>query len=164
MSKDVTLELAPEEEVVAIIRRSALSCVPRLLLIALWVLVPFFFFFPLLSFGMIGLLIFVGLAVSGIVYALREWHMWYRTMWVITDERVIDIEQGGWVTREVHEVAVKSVKRVHLRYESFVGRVLRYATVWIETSSSHTHDIELEGVRRPKRVKALLRELRKVKK
>jgi len=161
MSKEVTLQLSPEEEVVAIIRRSSRSHLPRVCMMVAWILVPFFFFFPLLSFGGIGLLVFVGLAASGIVYALREWHMWYHTMWVITDHRVIDIDQMGWVGREMHEIPIKQIKKVHLRYGSFVARILGYATLWIETTSSHAFDIELDGVRRPKQIKTLLRDLHK---
>ena len=50
MSKNRTLELASDERLVAIVRRSMLSNLPRLIFMTLWVLVPFFFFFPLLAF------------------------------------------------------------------------------------------------------------------
>ena len=160
MSKNRTLELASEERLVAIVRRSMLSNLPRLIFMTLWVLVPFFFFFPLLAFGPIGLLVFVGLSASGIVYALREWHMWYHTMWVITDHRLIDIDQIGWAVREVHEIPLKKIRRVHIRRSGLVSKLFRYGTLWVETSSSQSFDIELEGAPSPKKVKALLRDVK----
>ncbi len=163
-SKAPALELAADEEVVAIVRRSWLSQAPRLILIGAWILIPFFFFFPLLAFGPIGLLVFVGCCASGILYALREWHMWYHTMWVVTDRRIIDVDQLSWTAHEVHEITHRKIRKIHLRRDTIGAKVLRFATVWIETKSSHTYDVELEGVRRPKQLKKLLIELRKLSK
>ena len=160
----VALELAPEEEVVAIIRRGIISQLPRIAFIAAWILIPFFFFFPLLSFGPIGLLVFAGLASSGILYAIREWHMWYHTMWVVTDKRVIDVDQLGWTAHEVHDVALKHIKRVRVQRETLGAKLFRHATVAIETKSSQEYDVELEGVRRVKKLVQLLKELRSMKK
>lgn len=163
-SKAPALELAADEDIVAIVRRSLVSQMPRLLFMASWILIPFFFFFPLLSFGPIGLLVFVGCCASGILYALREWHMWYHTMWVITDRRVIDVDQLSWTTYEMHEVVYKKIRKIHIRRDTTGAKLFRFATMWIETKTSHAYDIELEGVRKPKQLKRLLIELRKIAK
>ncbi|MBT4856841.1 hypothetical protein HON52_01485 [Candidatus Uhrbacteria bacterium] len=162
--KTVELELANDEEIVAIVRESFIARLPRIFLVALWLLVPFFFFFPLLALGPIGLLVFVCLAVSGILYALREWHLWYYTMWVVTDKRIIDVDQLSWTLFEMHEILLKKIRRVHITRSTLGAKILRYATVWIETSSNHAFDIELDGVRRPKHLKRLLHDLHKMKK
>ncbi len=154
------LDLHPDEHVLGLIRASAWSYAPRFAFGALWVLVPFFLLFPLLVLGSFGVVFFLVLLGSGMVYLFKLWLRWQYTMLLVTDRRVIDIEQTGMFSRDLTELAWKDVRRIRTRQGRSWQRLFHIGAVQIKGRKRVGYNLELFGVRRVKLVGEFLNEVK----
>ena len=150
------VELRAQEEVIGLVRRGLLVEVPRFVFAALWIFLPFFFFFPLLALGWFGLLVAGLLFISGAYYAKKRYRMWRHTMLLITSDRVIDIDQLGMRRRHVAELPYRQIDAVHVQKVGLLGRLFSLGRVQVETTSAHAFDLEIMGVHRPEDVRQLI--------
>jgi len=150
------VQLNNDEEIVGIVRRSVVVESPRLAFAALWILIPFFFFFPLLQLGPFGLGFFLVLLMWGIYYGLRKWLKWHYTMLVITDQRVLDVEQHGVIKRTITELPIDDISEVKGKKRGILGRLFNLGDVRVETIKAQAFDLELSGVYRPEEVSNLI--------
>ena len=73
------------------------------------------------------------------IYAFFIWIDYYFDVWVITDERVLNIEQRGLFTRVISEVHLGRVQDVTTRVEGFVPTLLNYGDIFIQTAGEEKH-------------------------
>ncbi len=157
--RHLPVKLHPDEEVLGVVRRSLLSKARKILIALIWLLLPFFFFFPLLQLGGSGLGIFIFLLGSGLVYFLRQYFMWIGSQLIITDQRLIDVDQRSVSVREINEVPLSDVAEVSCARRGIWNSIFNLGTVRVGTKSSRGYDLELSGVRRPEAVRDLLDEV-----
>jgi uncharacterized membrane protein YdbT with pleckstrin-like domain len=133
----------PEEKIFKVIHRhwfNLLSHFINLVLLGLATVILFFFApalatgigFPLseslLSFITTTVLLFLW------VYAFFIWIDYYFDVWVITDERVLNIEQKGLFTRVMSEVQLHRVQDVTTKVEGFLPTILNYGDIFVQTA------------------------------
>ena len=150
----------PNEEILLIVRESLVPKSGKLCLFALWFLVPFFFLYPLFRMGAIGFVIFTVLVVSGIFLFWKTFRLWSHTLLVITDRRLIDIDQRGLFDRVVTETAFDHIDEVSYRMQGMMSTVCGYGTVTVRLHGESA-DVVFKSVRKPSRVQNLLNDLRK---
>ena len=73
------------------------------------------------------LMILVGL----LFYA---WIDYYLDTWIITDTRVIDIEQNGFFSREVSEIPLSRVQDVTIDVHGLIPTLLKFGTIRLQTA------------------------------
>jgi len=152
-------ELDVEEEVVGQVHSSALSQVGRFFVLVIWILFPFFFFFPLLRFGLFGILFFLAITFSGIFFFWKRLRVWRGTVFFITDSRVIDINQEGFSRYTAVEVDYNDIKAVTVKKKGIFARIFDLGSVRVKTKKSVSYDLEINGVRNPQRVADLIVEV-----
>lgn len=157
--KDILLELDPDEEVLGLIRAHVSSQALPFLLAFVWALGPFFFLFPLLGLGIFGLVFFILLLISGLWYAVKRWRIWQRSMLLVTDMRVIDVDQTGFFSSERAEVTYDKIKDVSVLKQNIVQRLFSIGTVRIRTSKALAYDLQMAGVKYPEDVVDLILEV-----
>jgi len=150
----------PDEEILLIVRESFAAHAGVFFLLAVWFLVPFFFFYPLFRQGMFGIIGFFVLVCSGVYLFWRSFHSWSHTLFVITDHRIIDIDQKGFFDRVVTESSFVQMEDVHYRIHGILAMVFGYGTVYLQMKGDIA-DLKFEHVKRPARVQDLLNDLRK---
>lgn len=155
----IPIKLHPDEEVLGLIRRSLWSRVRKIIIALLWILVPFFFFFPLLSLGGSGFGIFIFLLGSGLIYLIRQYLIWWQTMLLITDRRLVDIDQHSISQREICELTWDHVGAVSCSRRGLWNTLFDLGTVQIKTKNEQGYDLELTGVRHPEKIRDLLDEV-----
>jgi len=163
MVRSLPVALHKNEEVLAVVRRSVLTITPKILFTLGWFLLPFLFFFPLLALGGVGVGIFVLLLGGSILYG---WHLWRRfayTMLVVTDARVIDIDQGSWRRRHVADLPLTEIRTVVTERTSWIGGMFGLGMIRIETGDGTSFDLEWSGVRHPQVLADLLRDLQSLR-
>lgn len=138
-----------DEEIIFFIRRHFIPLVFSFSLGALFVLLPFFLMFFLFQYGMIGLLVFFALLLISILYLLRLVIIWYNSVFVITDKRVVDVTQKGFFDQSVSEAAHHHVTDVYIRKQGVFQHLFNYGTITIQTWST---TLELKDVYRPIKV------------
>lgn len=62
------------------------------------------------------------------------WMDYYLDMWIITSDRVIDVEQKGLFNRTIGEIPIKHVQDVTLEVEGFIETLLKFGTIRIQTA------------------------------
>ena len=70
------------------------------------------------------------------------WMDYYLDMWIITSDRIIDIEQKGLFNRRIGEIPIKHVQDVTLEVEGFIETLLKFGTIRIQTAGEREFRID----------------------
>lgn len=140
-------EIGAEETIVRIVRRHWFDILKQYLIFfgLLVLLVTAAIVFPLfLSEAeierMSPLVFFVGsfLALLSWVYMALIWIDYYLDAWIITSERIVNIEQKGLFVRHVSELKLQNIQDVTTEVEGLIPTVLNYGEVHIQTAAEQT--------------------------
>ena len=156
---DSIIHLKDEENVQAVVRRHVATLVPPLFLAMIFIVLPFFLLFPLFSIGAIGVIIFAVLVLIGIVIAARTLMLWDADVLVITNERVVDVDQKGLLARKVTEASLSVIQDVSWKREGIAQTVFRMGTLQIQTAGGGAA-IQVGDISYPQVVHELINELR----
>ncbi len=153
------IKLKPEEEVILLVRPFLLPLWPKWLLAFLWVVLPFFLLFPLFKLQIIGVIIFFVLLFTGLVYLLRTFFMWHRSLFILTDRRIIDHDQQGLFGRVISEAPYYAIQDVSYVMQGFLPTVFRYGDVIVQIKGNAVN-FEIFRVFRPAMIHDLINDLR----
>jgi len=79
-----------------------------------------------------------------IFLAFRLWIDYYLDMWILTDKRLIDIEQTGLFQREVSEIPLFRIQDMTVSISGFLATFLKFGTIAVQTAGEkdfHIRDI-----------------------
>lgn len=155
LDKMINRQLRADETVVIILRRFPLAFWKSIVLIAALLLSPGIFFFPLLGYGHVGILVLIALWVLGFVWLGRTLLLWALDSVVLTNRRIIDIDQRGLLFREVSECSLEAVQDIRTLKKGVGAHVFDYGTIKVQTSSRNEH-FELTHVRHPQQMQELI--------
>ena len=151
--------LQADEKVIVIVRKHwivlsntilvALLVAVVPLAIPLWVtgLAPFvmhlfwFFYFMVLT------LLWVGVGFTIVDYLLDAW--------VVTDTRLIDVEQSGLFNRKVTTLNLKNIQDIVVEVSGITQTALHVGTILIETAGEHTR-LVIPNAPYPEEVKQII--------
>lgn len=106
-------------------------------------------------------LIVAGLATILLLLLIQAMYIWtdyFLDVWIITDRRVIGIEQHGLFTREIHSFQLNRIQNIRTDVSGILPTVFNFGTVHIETAGTD-QDIVMGYVPRPKHVRETLMQL-----
>lgn len=136
----------PGEEVVKVLRRDLFILFKRVLFFILLILLPFlFFYFIILSqTSLLDGTIYYPLIVIGISsYYLFIWLFfffsfidYYLDVWIITNERIIDVQQRGFFSRIISEQKLFRIQDVTSEVHGIIPTILKYGNVHIQTAGT----------------------------
>lgn len=156
---DKAIQLKPGEDVLEVVHEDIVPHLPRFFLLFLWVVIPFFFLFPLFREGWVGVLIFLGLFGSATYFFLRAYVKWSCTVMIVTDRRVIDVERKAFFDREISEISYPRIDEVSYRVKGVFPTLFRYGHIRLHVAGSAA-DIEFKNAARPSRIHDLINDLR----
>lgn len=111
-----------------------------LLLIAVMTLAVWQFGFSNIS----SYLIFAVLAF-GLLYSVYQWFVWNNSDYIITNQRVIKIDQNGLFNREISEAEIDRIQEISTEIKGPIRTLLNFGRVKIQTASSYGR-VDLEDV------------------
>lgn len=165
-------ELHAGENVIKVLHRNWFYLLTQFLILILMAAILFagFFFLPLLfpelmegemrSLFLFGEITFI-LAVW--LYGFLVWIDYYFDIWIITDERIINIEQKGLFMRQISEADYTKIQDVTAQIEGFLPTVINYGDVYIQTAAEKERFV-FRTISRPYQIKDLLMQLARKKK
>lgn len=153
------IELKAHEQVLDFVQASLLPKLWKFALVMIWTVLPFFFLFPLWRQGSWGVIVFFVWLASGLLVLSRLYLKWTRTVFLITDMRVVDYDQRGFFHREVTEARFEQIDEVSVHVKGIVATLFRYGTLRLKLHGAAA-DIEIERVKRPEHLADLINELR----
>lgn len=89
------------------------------------------------------------------LYSFLIWIDYYFDVWIITNERVINIEQIGLFVRKVSELQFSRVQDVTSEVSGFIPTMLNFGDVEVETAAEEEHFL-FRQVPDPYRIKDVL--------
>lgn len=155
------IELKAHEQVLEVVHASLLPKLWTFALATIWTVLPFFFLFPLWRQGSWGAIVFFVWLASGLLILSRLYLMWTRTVFLVTDRRVVDYDQRGFFYRVVMEARFEQMEEVSVQVKGIVATLLRYGTLRLKLRGAAA-DIEIERVKHPEHLADLINDLRSV--
>jgi hypothetical protein len=93
--------------------------------------------------------------ITSILYGVHEIIIWYLDCYIITNKRIIDIDQKNIFRRIVAEVGIENIQEVVYRTNGPLETILGYGSVNVKTSSSGSI-IGMEQIPNPVEVKDII--------
>jgi signal transduction histidine kinase len=134
------------EKVEKIVRRDLFILFKRIMMLLFLIILPLIFFYLMLSIypGMLGKVLPNALIVLGTsIYYLFVWLFfgfsfidYYLDVWIITNRRIIDIQQQGFFSRIVAEQKLFRVQDVTSEAHGVFPTFLKYGEVYIQTAGT----------------------------
>ncbi len=156
------------EKVVHKIRRHPLTFIPIALLFIILLLVPVVLYWVIASIFpnlLTGPLSYPLLVLLSSVYFLSMYLLffvrfidYYLDLWIITNDRIVDIEQHNLFSRSVTELDLFRIQDVTAEMHGFFATIFNYGDVLVKTASSNTH-IVFYNVAAPNRIREQLIQL-----
>src|SRR3989338_3686544 len=95
------INLGPEEAIIKISRAAGRTLILGLGLPLIVIVIDFFFLYPLFYRGQAGIIIFFSLLAISSVWLLHRLLRWRLTLLIITNQRLVDIDQSKLLTKTV---------------------------------------------------------------
>ncbi len=149
------------EDVLLLLRRHPVTQIKWILIALLLILMPFFFtYVPIFNF------LHGRFAVAGVVawylmvtgFVLESFLSWFYNAYIITDERVIDIDFESLIYKNISAAKIDNIEDVTATTGGAIQSVFDFGTVKIQTAAEK-QEFEFEDVPHPSRVTTLLNEL-----
>lgn len=153
------IHLQPNEKIVHIERGSISSRILPLVIGVVLVVLPFFFIFPFLTFGLVGLIPPLLVFVCGAYLLTRTALKWRGTVCVLTDRRIIYLKRLGLLETKVDAANLRQINDVAYKFEDLIGRMLKIGSVRV-VFLGVLPTMRFERIKDPERLHDLIRELR----
>ncbi len=136
------------EKIFVLTRRHIISFIFYIFIFALLAIIPIFFAFLLIAEVSkisleVNLLTADALVVLACTYYLliisffiTSWVSYYYDIFIVTDERIIDITQRGLFSREIYELSFEQIEDVTTKTRGFLNTVFDAGDIEIQTAAS----------------------------
>lgn len=88
------------------------------------------------------------ITVVGGLHTLYQWFLWNNGTYIITNQRVIRIEQVSLFSRQISEAELDRIQEISTEIRGPIHTLFNFGTVRIQTASS-TGKVDLEDVANP---------------
>jgi len=90
-------------------------------------------------------------------YFFIAWTNIYLDEWIVTDRRIIDIDQTGLFHRSVSDFRIEKIQNIMVKEVGFVAHMLGYGTIIVETAGERIK-LEFDTLPDPGKVRDLISE------
>ena len=87
------------------------------------------------------------------IYGFVIWFDYYLDVWIITTERVVNVEQKGLFSRKVSELKYSHIQDVSTDVKGFFPTILNFGDINVQTAAEQSHFI-FRSVGNPYAIKA----------
>lgn len=149
------------EKIVLLLRRHVVTNVRWILITFFLLLIPTFsdflpFFGELpLRYQSVFLLMWYLFITA---YVLEHFLSWYYNVYIITDERIVDVDFHSLMYKEVSESKIENIQDVTFVMGGFSRALFNFGTVYIQTAGEQ-REFDFDDVPHPDRVAKVINEL-----
>ena len=150
------------EEIYLAIRPHWINNLHWLVIAVLMIFVPLFFhYFTFLNFfpGQFKFSAILFWYLFTFIYAFEKFLGWYFNVFLVTNERVVDIDFKNMLNKHFAEADLSAIQDVSSSVKGLLGTFFNYGNVLIQTASE-INQINFEKVPNPEKIIKLLKELR----
>ncbi len=151
-----------KEKIILFLRRHPITNVGWILVSILMALAPMVLDrFPIIAFlpENFQFIAVLGWYLITIAYTFESFLDWFFSVYVITDERIFDVDFVNLIYREISEANIDQIQDVTVAMGGVVRTIFNYGDILLQTASEVPR-IEFEAVPHPDQVAKILRGLR----
>lgn len=158
------LKLDDEEKLISVFRKHIfyfLTKIAGLILIAFLPFIIYLFIKSFLYFSPSSLFIYFSFFIYFIILTILWnvgfviWTDYYLDMWVLTDKRLLDVEQKGLFSREVSSLRLDRIQDMKLEVSGFINTFLGMGSIYVQTAGNE-REFVIHNARNPEKVKDLI--------
>lgn len=153
------LQLKDSESAKLLVRRHPITLLPGLFVAMVFIVVPFFFLFPLFAWGAFGIGVFSFSILLGLIFVFRSFALWDSSVLIISSLRLIGVKQKGFFSRFVTEVMIAEIQDVAWKRQGIQDAILKTGTLSVRTGGEGK-GLEINRISYPQRVSELIGDLR----
>jgi membrane protein YdbS with pleckstrin-like domain len=128
------INLVEGEDVVEVLRQHGLAKVHLVVIASVLILLPVFFMYYFFSIGNIGVALWISLIVLGVFFSYREWYLWNHNVFILTNKKVVDIDQKGLFNKVVSEIPYTKVVDVSYSTKGVINALFGFGEIHLKTS------------------------------
>ena len=131
-----------DEKIIKVVRRHWFNILQQYFIVFLFIFLLFFGIqlLPLyLSFAENKTIFwFIASTFSTIIwiYSFIIWIDYYFDVWIITDNRIVNVEQKALFVRSVSELKFAKIQDIHTEVKGLIPTILNYGDVYIQTAGT----------------------------
>jgi hypothetical protein len=88
----------------------------------------------------------LGAPLLVLLYWFYHWIGWFYSIYVVTNERIIEIKQSGLFNRRVTEFGLDKIQNVNYHITGLEAVVLHYGNITVQT---YVGDLEMKKIHKP---------------
>lgn len=160
---DVTFDVQHDDEpVLLLLRQHPIVTIPGILITLLLAIGPFVLlpYFPILSFlpDNFRFIAVLGWYTMVFGYAFEQFLVWFFNIYIITDERIIDVDFYNLLFKKISEAQIENIEDITASNSGLLQSIIDYGGVRIQTAAE-IPQLEFENVPHPDRVSKFLSEM-----
>lgn len=158
MHLSALIQQKPYEQIKYSLRRHPITFLPTVLLLLVLISLPIalYFLFNALYPGILTadftrtLLVLAGSIyyLSILLFFYTRFIEFYLDLWIITNDRLVDVEQHGLFARSISELDLFQIQDITSEIHGMFATFLNYGTLFIKTASDNTNIIAYD-IHRP---------------
>lgn len=156
----------PDEKVILFLRQHPVVNSKWIIVAVLMVFAPVVLrYFPILSFlpGNFRFVAVLGWYLVTMAFVLENFISWFYNIYIVTNERIVDIDFYNLVYKEVSDANIEKIQDVTYRVGGIAKSIFGYGDVLIQTAAE-VADFDFPSVPNPEKVAGILQELVMAKK
>jgi hypothetical protein len=164
------IQLEPGEEVLSTVRKHWFIIITELFGTFILLLLPFFILFVLVLFPNQLMVIEIDIAqytvlltfvlatwtALTLMVAFTTWTHYYLDLWIITDRRIILIDQIHFFNRNVSIFRLERLQDIEFTVKGIIPTLLNFGTVKAQTASSFESNFKTSGLPDPRGLQATI--------
>jgi hypothetical protein len=157
----------PNEKILLVVREHWFLLFTKILFILFLVVLPFIINLllgdklPFISIPQVQAIISVFLQLYYITLLISLfiiWILYYLNLHIVSEERIVDIDQVGLLNHTVSELNVETIEDVTGQTTGLFGNLLDYGTVYVQTAGT-TERFEFENIPHPQHIAKIILEV-----
>lgn len=91
-----------------------------------------------------------------VITAFTIWTHYYLDLWIITDRRIISIDQVHFFNRTVSVFRLERLQDIEFRINGILATFLNFGTISAQTAGAHDHNFRATGMPGPRELQACI--------
>lgn len=129
--------------------------VPILAVIIVWINRPEYFSAEMGNIAIILVFAYILFALAIMLYGFIDY---YLDVYIVTNERIVNVEQNGFFRRKISELHLHQIQDVSAKVDGMFSTVLHYGNVYIQTAGERENFV-FQSIPNPYRVSKLIVDL-----
>lgn len=93
-----------------------------------------------------------------VMLGFAAWTHYYLDLWVITDRRIIVIDQRGFFSRNVSSFRLERLQDIEFYVQGILATFLKFGTIKMQTASAFESNFQTRGLPDPRGLQSLIQE------